>query len=608
MVVPEAGRGGGEEEEGPLGFGPLSDTGFAVLELDPFDALALSLHHSPGSLALLVGSGLSRAAGIPTGWEITLDLVRRYAALKGVASAEDWAKWYQQETGRAPNYSELLDALASTASERRDILESYIEPSSDDEEGVRLPTKAHHAIARLVAQGRVKVLVTTNFDRLLENALRDAGVEPTVIAHDDALAGAPPIVHARCTLIKVHGDYMDSRIKNTDQELETYSPAMNTLLDEVFDRFGLLSVGWSGEWDTALRGAILRAPGRRYPFYWAARGEPAARASDLIAHRQGRTISISDADSLFTRLEQTLLALEAAARPHPVSVAMAVALAKRYCRDDALAMEWTELLAAEATKIRAFVTGEQFHPGSPDDASLNDLVERIFAETEVLRRLCLVAGRWGGAEARKAVVRMLRDLQCLEASSSQYVYVIAMRAMAASLCFNWYLFGCAAGERWGAAVEVLRARILINGAETAFASVLPLAAYREMQWNFLDGFDRRYTPASDFLVPRIKAEISDIVVSGSEMERLFDEVELLIALEATHQRLAWMKQKDSSSFWVPTGRFSWREMHGALSLDGVIADPARHPWTAAGLAGGLAEDVKAAAEKLKAYVGARSHF
>jgi hypothetical protein len=72
------------------------------------------------------------------------------------------------------------------------------------------------------------------------------------------------VVHAKCTVIKVHGDYLDARIKNTDAELEAYSPAMNGLLDQVFDNFGLLVVGWSGEWDTALRDAIQRAPSRRY--------------------------------------------------------------------------------------------------------------------------------------------------------------------------------------------------------------------------------------------------------------------------------------------------------------------------------------------------------
>ena len=118
----------------------------------------------------------------------------------------------------------------------------------------------------------VRVVITTNFDRLIENAMREAGVEPTIIASDDAIRGATPLVQTKCMVIKVHGDYLDARIKNTDAELESYSRAMNRLLDQVFDNFGLLVVGWSGEWDTALRSAIQRAPSRRYPFYWAARG------------------------------------------------------------------------------------------------------------------------------------------------------------------------------------------------------------------------------------------------------------------------------------------------------------------------------------------------
>lgn len=41
---------------------------------DPLLKLAFSLEASPGVYALLLGSGLSRDAGIPAGWDIVLDL------------------------------------------------------------------------------------------------------------------------------------------------------------------------------------------------------------------------------------------------------------------------------------------------------------------------------------------------------------------------------------------------------------------------------------------------------------------------------------------------------------------------------------------------------
>ena len=70
--------------------------------IDPATALAFSLFENKGVYALLLGSGLSRAAQIPTGWEITLDLIRRTAALKGVVDEADWAAWHRKETGVNP--------------------------------------------------------------------------------------------------------------------------------------------------------------------------------------------------------------------------------------------------------------------------------------------------------------------------------------------------------------------------------------------------------------------------------------------------------------------------------------------------------------------------
>src|SRR5260370_27787546 len=143
-----------------------------MIELEDFNACAISLHHSPGAYAVLVGSGLSRAAGIPTGWEITLELIRRLGALEGVTYQDDWPTWFQKKYGKAPGYAAVLDFLATTQSERRAILRKFIEPQADED--ARRPTKAHHAIATMVVEGLIRVIITTNFDRLIETALREA--------------------------------------------------------------------------------------------------------------------------------------------------------------------------------------------------------------------------------------------------------------------------------------------------------------------------------------------------------------------------------------------------------------------------------------------------
>jgi hypothetical protein len=64
--------------------------------IDPLHALAFSVYENPGVYCILLGSGVSRAAEMPTGWEITLDLVRRVAALDGVVDQTDWVGWYKR--------------------------------------------------------------------------------------------------------------------------------------------------------------------------------------------------------------------------------------------------------------------------------------------------------------------------------------------------------------------------------------------------------------------------------------------------------------------------------------------------------------------------------
>ena len=100
------------------------------------------MHVGRGVFALLVGSGISRAAKIPTGWEITLDLVRKVAALESADCGEDPAAWYREKYTKSPDYSDLLEQLATTAPLRQQVIKPYIEPNeSERERGDKLPDR-----------------------------------------------------------------------------------------------------------------------------------------------------------------------------------------------------------------------------------------------------------------------------------------------------------------------------------------------------------------------------------------------------------------------------------------------------------------------------------
>jgi hypothetical protein len=209
--------------------------------IEPRVALAFAVHASPGVYALLIGSGVSRAAGVPTGYEVLWSLVERLAVAMDDSSGDDPLAWYTERFREAPTYSRLLERLAPTAAERRSVLARYFEPNDDDKaEGRKSPTAAHRAVAALVGSGHIKVLVTTNFDQLLELAIKDAGVTPQVLSTADDVIGAIPLQFAPCTVVKVNGDYLDTRIRNTEQELDDYEPPLRELLARIFDEYGLV--------------------------------------------------------------------------------------------------------------------------------------------------------------------------------------------------------------------------------------------------------------------------------------------------------------------------------------------------------------------------------
>jgi len=351
-------------------------------------ALAHSVHSSKGVFAVLLGSGISRSAGIPTGWEVTLDLAKRIAVMEGDEAPADPAEWYRTRCGKEPEYSALLDTLAKSPAERRTILHSLFEPTADErEQGLKLPTEAHRAIAKLVSSGHIRLIITTNFDRLMELALQDEGVTPTVISTADAVIGAAPIIHQRCVVLKLHGDYLDDRIKNTEEELASYDRELDGYLDRVLDEFGLIICGWSGDWDIALRAAIERTKSRRYTTYWTAKGKPSERAERLITLRGAQVIEIASADEFFEGLADKVASLDELNASPPSSVAIAVASLKRYMADPVHRIRFHDLVINEAERVLAINAAMLAKEAEvrPEVVSAKRRFELYDANTEVLR-------------------------------------------------------------------------------------------------------------------------------------------------------------------------------------------------------------------------------
>lgn len=335
---------------------------------DPIVEMALAIYHSKSRYALLLGSGISRAAGIPTGWEVMLQLANELSVASSVATLPDsadsrdqdawfadFSTWFEGTFGTKATYSELVRRVAGSDSPdaRQNMIKKIIEPQTIDTDSgsstLRKPTKAHRAIAKLVKNGYVRIIITTNFDRLTETALADEGIVPKMFASSADLAGMPSMMHGDVFVLKIHGDYLNTDIRNTNEELSDYPNEIREVLKQVLDNFGLVISGWSGESDKALRDAISRSTSRRYNMFFTYRGSIRPEIDPMLNAHDARRIEVRSADELFESLEAKISALETINAPHPISVQMACEEVRRL------------LSAGNKIRLREFLLREATH-------------------------------------------------------------------------------------------------------------------------------------------------------------------------------------------------------------------------------------------------------
>jgi hypothetical protein len=545
--------------------------------IEPILTLAISVHSNPGVYALLLGSGLSRPAGIPTGWDVVLDLVRKVALLAGEDCEPGPASWYQSKYGEEPDYSKLLDQLAKSPPERQQLLRSYFEPDEDErEQGLKLPTVAHRAIAELVTKGYVRVIVTTNFDRLMEQALEAVGVTPTVISSADQVSGALPLAHTSCTVIKVHGDYVDTRIKNTPDELAVYDPLMDGLLDRVFDEYGLIVCGWSAQWDPALRAAIERAPNRRFTTFWAARGKVTGEAAGLLQQRRAEPIQIESADSFFQDLTEKVLSLEQISLRHPLSTHVAVATLKRYLPDTRQRIRARDLLMEEANRLHESLNVPRFQvEGHGVSYKRPEVATRVKAYEALTSSLCgmIATGCYWGDESHEDFWR-----QCLEriadhgGSAGGYTVLINLRLYPALLLMYAGGIAATAAMKYGNLAALL---VRSTAREMRHLNIRPAALALdpeevfepEQAWHMLGRERRPHTPVSDYLHLTLRETLRDLLPRDAEYTQCFDRFEVLLALIAGD-----LNKRITHYFLYPVGSFIWRDMRTDDTKRGVISN------------------------------------
>ena len=79
-----------------------------------------------------------------------------------------------------------------------------------------------------------------------------------------------------------------------------------------------------------------------------------------------------------------------------------------------------------------------------------------------------------------------------------------------------------------------------------------IKASTDIQFNIIDGFERKKYPKSEYLLLQLQPMIDNVLFLGRDYEHIFDQFEVFCALQYVFLR------KDTGSFWGPPGRFVYK--------------------------------------------------
>jgi hypothetical protein len=520
--------------------------------------LAFSIYYNKGVYAFLLGSGISKSAGIPTGWDVSLDLIQKLAAQNGEKCKSSEVQWFEEKYSIQPNYSTILSKLAVTPTERVNLLKPYFEATDEErEQHLKEPSKAHKAIAQLAKNGHIKVVITTNFDRLLETALQEVGITPQVIRCIEDIDGALPLMHAPFTIIKINGDYLDCRFLNTETELSDYPQKLKDYLLRIVNEFGLISCGWSAKWDIGLVSTIRQAESRRFNSFWTYVGKCEKELQDLSDFRQGETIEIQNADSFFIDIQERISALENLNNNHPLNADIAVQRLKKHIVKEENKILLHDLLQQETDISCNKIKEIDDFSLSPSPEILLPQIEKYKAAISILLPLCINGVYWCNEKQEPFFISILKKIAEPPKSPNGSFYQITKDFHYFPSIIVYYSMGVAA----------------VISSKYAFLKNIFYLKYNKYEGNYEpkhlitklnpitlceNGLNDarkilgdKYTPISTTLCDILKKYFKTILGSEQEFENYFDIFEYLLSLNFMH-----ISERRN---WLPVGQYIWKQ-------------------------------------------------
>ena len=185
----------------------------------------------------VLGAGASQTSGIPMGSEM-VDEWEAYLMRRNPETHEEWKKEHKiTDKNKYEHYSKYYERRFPIVRDGYNYMERAMENA--------VPKTGYVVLSYLLSQTPHKVVVTTNFDHLIENAIHDfAQVMPMVIGHE-AMAHYVSEQINRPTVIKIHHDLL-TEPKSRTKELEGLTEPWQKALEKIFANYHPVFIGYAG--------------------------------------------------------------------------------------------------------------------------------------------------------------------------------------------------------------------------------------------------------------------------------------------------------------------------------------------------------------------------
>ncbi len=242
------------------------------------------LREADGNVTFVLGAGASISAGIPLAAKLVEEICANLGhRLSDLTSSE------------RTNYGRVMGCL--TSAQREKLITPYLDAAKLN--------WGHIALASLVAEGKVKRVLTFNFDLILEKALALLGRH--VAVYDFGMMPTKEINRlVEPSIVHLHGQGYGMKLLNSEDETKKHCENLRPLFDRALKQSTTVIFGYGGKSDPVLD--IMTAEyDSRYPLYWLGHdGLPGAHLSELLKKDEAAYLGDCDFDWVMTRVAEGL--------------------------------------------------------------------------------------------------------------------------------------------------------------------------------------------------------------------------------------------------------------------------------------------------------------